>query len=251
VEDLDAARTVPGSADAILRTLERFGLQWDDAVLYQSQRTALYADAVAALDALGLTFPCSCSRRDLADADIEGYPGTCRSAPSRPGPAAIRFRIDETRSVRFPDRIQGEVCKALAELGDVIIRRRDGVYAYQLAVVVDDASSGVTDVVRGADLTASTVWQIELQRALGLPQPRYAHVPLLTEADGSKLAKSRRSIAISGENPGPELAPVLALLGLEPPRELLGAAPTDLLQWACARWTLTALPGRPTLAVPG
>jgi glutamyl-Q tRNA(Asp) synthetase len=143
------------------------------------------------------------------------------------------------------------VCKALAELGDVVIRRRDGVYAYQLAVVVDDASSGVTDVVRGADLMASTLWQIELQRALGLPEPRYAHVPLLVEADGSKLAKSRRSIAISGQNPGRELASVLALLGLEPPRELLGAAPAVLLEWACARWSLTALRGRPTLPAPG
>jgi glutamyl-queuosine tRNA(Asp) synthetase len=161
MEDLDRARNVKGSAERILRTLEVFGLHWDGGIEYQSERTAHYAQALASLVALDVTFECSCSRRER---DREsGYPGTCRAGPTRSGPTATRFRVRDVL-VGVEDRLQGRCEFGLRERGDVIIRRRDGAFAYQLAVVVDDAEQGVTDVVRGADLLDSTPWQIALQQ---------------------------------------------------------------------------------------
>ncbi|MBW4051935.1 MAG: tRNA glutamyl-Q(34) synthetase GluQRS [Proteobacteria bacterium] len=236
MEDLDRARVVPGSADAILRTLEAFGLPWDGEVEYQSRRTHLYAQALESLRSAGRTFECSCARRELA-AEDSGYPGTCREGPRRPGAAAIRFRIDERETIAFEDRFQGAIALALDKLGDVIVRRRDGVFAYQLAVVVDDASQGITDVVRGADLLESTGWQIALRRALRLRMPRHAHLPLLLERSGGKLAKSRRAAALDARQAGAEVSKVLRLLGLPPPAQLAGAPPASLLEWAAGRWS--------------
>jgi glutamyl-Q tRNA(Asp) synthetase len=235
MEDIDRTRVVPGSADEILRALEAFGLWWDGEVEYQSRRTPLYAEALESLRSAGRTFECSCSRRELAAEDA-GYPGTCREGPRRPGDTAIRFRIDDAETVAFDDRFQGPISLAMGKLGDVIVRRRDGVFAYQLAVVVDDAVQGITDVVRGADLLESTGWQIVLQRALRLRTPRYAHLPLLLERAGKKLAKSRRSAAVAADGTGAELLHVLQLLSLSPPAELAGAAPATLLEWATACW---------------
>ena len=241
VEDLDRARVVPGSAAEILRTLEAFGLLWDGEVEYQSRRTHLYIDALQSLQAAGCTFECSCSRRELTTEEsgypgYPGYPGNCRTGPRRPGATATRFRIDETASVVFDDRFQGPITLALARLGDVIVRRRDGIFAYQLAVVVDDALQGVTDVVRGADLLESTGWQIALQRALRLPTPRYAHLPLLLERNGEKLSKSRRSAALDADRAAAPLLEVLRLLGLSPPADLACALPGTILEWAIASW---------------
>ncbi len=260
MEDLDRARLVPGSADEILRTLEAFGLPWDGEVEYQSRRTHLYAQALESLRSAGLTFECSCSRRELATGGeptqeasarvrIRGpgalpprmasgtpYPGTCREGPRRPGAAAIRFRIDQSQAITFEDRFQGPVAIALKELGDVIVRRRDGVFAYQLAVVVDDASQGITDVVRGADLLESTGWQIALQRALRLAVPRHAHLPLLLESTGGKLSKSRRATALDAHQAGAQVSQALRLLGLPPPAQLAGAPAATLLEWAAGRW---------------
>ena len=235
IEDLDQARLVPGSADEVLRTLEAFGLLWDGEVEYQSRRTHLYTEVLESLRAAGRTFECSCSRRELA-AEDSGYPGTCRAGPRGPGDAAIRFRIDETETVVFDDRFQGPIALAMGKLGDVIVRRRDGVFAYQLAVVVDDALQGITDVVRGADLLESTGWQIALQRALHLRTPCYAHLPLLLERTGEKLAKSRRSAALDAGRAGAEVLNILRLLGLPPPAELAGATPATLLEWATGCW---------------
>ena len=235
IEDLDRVRVVPGSADEMLRTLEAFGLLWDGEATYQSHRTHLYIEALESLRAGGHTFECSCSRRDL-DAQDPGYPGICREGPRRPGETALRFRIDETESVSFDDRFQGPIALAMSKLGDVIVRRRDGIFAYQLAVVVDDSLQGITDVVRGGDLLESTAWQIALQRALGLPTPRYAHLPLLLEHSGGKLSKSRRSAALDPSQAGAQLLGVLRLLGLAPPARLAGAAPGDLLEWATDCW---------------
>ncbi|MGQ0833556.1 MAG: tRNA glutamyl-Q(34) synthetase GluQRS [Gammaproteobacteria bacterium] len=251
VEDLDAPRVMQGSADDILRTLEAFALHWDGEVVYQSRRTDLYATALSHLSRSGLTFECSCSRKTLADQDEERYPGTCRRGPPPSGATATRFRIDETRSVTFADRIRGEVCDRLATLGDFVIRRRDGLFSYQLAVVVDDAAQGVTDVVRGADLLRSTAWQVELQRSLGLPGVRYAHVPLVVEPDGGKLAKSRRSVGLAREGASRQLGSVLAMLGIELPPELDGEPPSRLLHWAAAHWHLEAIRGRGSITAPG
>lgn len=253
IEDLDRARVVPGSAAEILRTLEAFGLHWDGEVEYQSHRTRLYAEAVESLRAAGRTFECSCSRRELTGggpgsppsetASGTAYPGTCREGPRRAGDTATRFRIDETETVAFEDRFQGPVALSLRNLGDAIVRRRDGVFAYQIAVVVDDASQGITDVVRGADLLESTGWQIALRRALRLDVPRHAHLPLLLERTGEKLSKSRRATALDAHRAGPDVLTVLRLLGLPPPAELAGAPATTLLAWAASHWhTLLPLP---------
>jgi glutamyl-Q tRNA(Asp) synthetase len=236
MEDLDSTRVVPGSADEMLRTLEAFGLLWDGEVAYQSRRTHLYTDALESLRASGRTFECSCSRRELT-AEDSGYPGTCREGPRRPsGATATRFRIEEAQTVVFDDGFQGQIALPMGRLGDVIVRRRDGVFAYQLAVVVDDALQGITDVVRGADLLESTGWQIALQSTLKLPTPRYAHLPLLLERTGGKLSKSRRSMALDVGRAGAEMLQVLRLLGLTPPAELASAMPAALLEWATASW---------------
>ncbi len=240
MEDLDTARVVPGCADTMLRTLERCGLTWDGAVEYQSGHLADYAAALAALSRRGLTFKCSCPRSAL-DPDV-GYPGTCRSGPSRPGPTATRFRVADT-GVAFSDRAQGECHFSLRERGDVVIRRRDGAFTYQLAVVVDDARQGVTDVVRGADLLDSTPWQIALQHALGLPQPRYLHLPLVAATIDGKLSKSRGSVALDVRNASRELCAALRLLRQDPPATLeLEPAPV-VVAWACRQWRPQVLRG--------
>jgi len=249
MEDLDRARVVPGSDSEILRTLEAFGLPWDGEVEYQSRRTHLYAQALESLRTAGRTFECSCSRRELSTED-SGYPGTCREGPRRPGDTAIRFRVDEKETVAFDDRFQGPIALAMGKLGDVIVRRRDGVFAYQLAVVVDDALQGITDVVRGADLLESTGWQIALQRALNLRTPRYAHLPLLLERTGGKLSKSRRSTALDASHAGAEMLQVLGLLGLSPPGELAAATPPTLLEWATGRWREQPPPQPRTVIMP-
>jgi glutamyl-Q tRNA(Asp) synthetase len=240
MEDLDRAREVAGCAEQILRTLELFGLNWDGAVEYQSERRAHYAHALEKLERLGATFECSCSRREH---DREsGYPGTCRDGPTRTGPTATRFRVEDI-IVSVKDRLQGRCDFQLRELGDVIIRRRDGAFAYQLAVVVDDALQGVTDIVRGADLLDSTPWQIALQRALGLPTPHYAHLPLIIEPGGEKLSKSRRSVALDPSAAGRQLYEALRLLRQNAPAALELESPSIIVQWACEHWQPEGLCG--------
>lgn len=240
MEDLDREREVKGSAAAILRTLELFGLSWDGAIEYQSARTAHYTQALEMLRARGATFECSCSRRER---DRQGgYPGTCRARPTRSGPTATRFRVDDT-VLSLEDRLQGKCEFRLRECGDVIIRRRDGVFAYQLAVVVDDALQNITDVVRGADLLDSTPWQIALQQALQLPTPRYSHLPLVLEPGSQKLAKSRRSVAIDPRVAGRELWQALTLLQQDPPAELESESARTIVGWACKNWRPDRLRG--------
>jgi len=196
MEDLDTPRVVAGSADEILRALERYGLTWDGEVVHQSQRIALYDDALNELRAKNLVYDCGCSRADLARTASAPlgrepvYPGTCRDGlPAGRVARAVRFRTSN-EVIGFDDLLRGHVEEDVAaETGDFVVRRADGVYAYQLAVVVDDAAQEVTQVVRGADLLTSTARQIALQRALGLPTPSYAHLPLVLNADGSKLGK--------------------------------------------------------------
>jgi glutamyl-Q tRNA(Asp) synthetase len=235
IEDLDTPRVVPGSADEILKTLETLNLFWDGEVTRQSALLPRYEAALARLRAQGQTFECSCSRQSVAAQGESGYPGTCRAGPRGPGPTATRFRL-RAGVLDFTDRIQGLCSQDLDRLGDVVIRRRDGLFAYQLAVVVDDADQGITDVVRGADLLDSTAWQMELQRALGLEQPRYAHLPVVTATDGGKLAKSRCSLPPDLSNPGQVLLDTLVLLRQLPPAELAGLGPAEVLEWAVLHW---------------
>jgi glutamyl-Q tRNA(Asp) synthetase len=248
IEDLDTPRVIPGCSDAMLRTLEAFGLHWDGEVEYQSRRIPRYAEALEVLRARGLTFECSCSRRELSQVET-GYPGTCRAGPTRAcGSTATRFRVDDSL-VSFQDRVQGECQFDLRALGDPVIRRRDGLFAYQLAVVVDDGAQHVSDVVRGADLLQSTAWQIRLQEALGLGIPRYAHLPLIVEQTNEKLSKSRRSLAIEPGRASAQLSEALSLLKHNPPAELERAPPTELLAWATTRWNLERVQGYKKIVV--
>ena len=250
MEDLDTPRVIPGCADGILRTLEAFGFEWDGEVLYQSTRHSAYLEALEALTAARRAYPCSCSRKDLAglDDDAAGYPGTCRSGPTKPGPTALRFRVGDG-SIHFDDLFLGPQQFELAARGDVVVQRRDGIVSYQLAVVVDDAFQAVTRVVRGADLLESTPWQIDLQQALSLPQPIYGHLPLVLEPDGAKLSKSRRAVPVDPFQAPQTLTLTLTLLSQAPPPGLADASIKDVWKWAVAHWNPQALEGKHTVRV--
>jgi glutamyl-Q tRNA(Asp) synthetase len=193
IEDIDTPRVVPGAADDILRTLERFGMEWDGPVLYQSSRLAEYEAALEDLRTRGLVFPCDCSRKDIGDR----YPGTCRTGPrGRRDAFSWRFRVNG-ETVDFKDRRLGSQRQNVEEyVGDFVLKRADGLFAYQLAVVADDALQGITDVVRGEDLLDSTARQILLQRAFGFPQPRYLHLPVVVNELGQKLSKQTGAAAL-------------------------------------------------------
>lgn len=255
MEDLDPKREVPGAADDILRTLEAFGLSWDGPVLYQSARAAAYAEAVAELESLGLTFDCGCTRREARTGPLgpEGpiYPGTCRDGlPPGREPRSVRLRV-AAEEIAFADGVMGELRQRLdRDVGDFVIRRADGCFAYQLAVVVDDARQGVAEVVRGADLLPSTPRQIHLQRCLGLPTPSYVHLPLLVDEDGRKLSKSEGDAAIDRRRPVPALIEALRVLGQSPPDGLEAEGVETVLDWARRHWRLDRVPARETLRYP-
>ncbi len=247
MEDLDPPREVAGAPAAILKTLERYGLQWDGEVVYQSQRHAAYQQVIDRLLAQGLAYACTCSRKQLEP--YQGiYPGTCRNAGHSTQDAAIRLRVPELR-YRFEDRVQGTYAQHLgSESGDFVIRRRDGLYAYQLAVVLDDAWQGVTDIVRGADLLDSTPRHLYLQELLGLPQPRYLHVPLIIQPDGNKLGKSYRSPPLDADQAAPLLVRALRALGQRPEADLAHGSVDDVLRWGVEHWDSGAIPPVRTVA---
>jgi len=248
IEDLDTARALPESSDSILRSLESLGFWWDGPVTYQSQRLAGYQQALDQLSAHGLVYACSCTRSDRgATSDSGGYPGTCRQGAQRAGPTATRFRADLCPVGPFVDRLHGLIDFDAQTLGDPIVRRRDGCFAYQLAVVVDDADQGVTQVVRGDDLLPSSYWQRSLLRALGHPEPRYAHLPLVCEPDGAKLSKSKRTFRVAEAAPAQQLWRILQLLRQQPPTELAHGPLGALWAWGIAHWRLDALRGVATL----
>ncbi len=247
MEDLDPPREVPGAQDAILRTLESYGLHWDGELVRQSERHDHYQALVERLLEQGLAYACTCSRKQLEG--YQGvYPGFCREAGHSPQGAAIRLRVPSL-SYGFVDRVQGEYRQQLdREVGDFIIRRRDGLYAYQLAVVLDDAWQGVTDVVRGADLLDSTPRQLYLQELLGLAQPRYLHVPLIIQPDGHKLGKSYRSPPLPADQATALLLRALRALGQALPEQAAAARPEELLRWASQQWDAGRIPRSRTLA---
>jgi glutamyl-tRNA synthetase len=238
IEDLDSPRIVPGAEAAIARDLEWLGLAWDEPPIRQSERVDRYEAAIDRLRSRGFVYECTCSRREIGIASAphgEGdlgprYPGTCRERPSHPGrPAAVRFRA-ESETVRFEDAVFGE--RALEIGGDFVLRRADGVFAYQLAAVVDDAATSVTEVVRGADLLTSTPRQIALYRALGLEPPSFLHVPLVLDENGERLSKRHRATAIAelrdaGTSAEEIVGRLAASLGLVPERSQV--SPRDLL----------------------
>lgn len=249
MEDLDPPREMPGAADGILRSLERLGFRWDGTVLHQSTRLAAYMEAAQRLMAAGDAFPCACTRSEVADSAVHGlegpiYLGTCRAGlpPGREG-RALRLRVpDET--LCFDDGLQGRVCQDLArDIGDFIVRRADGCYAYQLAVVVDDAWQGITHVVRGADLLLSTPRQILLQRRLGLATPAYRHLPVLVDAAGEKLSKQTQAAPVDSLPGAEALWRALYLLRQKPPEALRSASIRQIWEWATGHWDRNALRG--------
>ena len=249
MEDLDPPREMPGAADGILRCLEAFGFQWDGPVLYQSRRLEAYAAATAELLRSGAAFPCACSRSEIADSGLHGlegpiYPGTCRDGlpPGREA-RAVRVRVPDRR-IGFADGVQGRVSQDLArDIGDFIVRRADGCYAYQLAVVVDDGFQGITDVVRGADLLLSTPRQLLVQELLGLPSPRYLHLPVAVNSAGEKLSKQTHARPLEGQQAGSSLWQALAFLRQEPPEALRTASIEEIWSWAVPRWQREPLQG--------
>ncbi len=250
IEDVDQARTVPGAADAILYTLEAFGFTWDGPVLRQSRRQEFYRAALERLERAGEVFPCACSRREIADAaqrvSVDGgllYPGSCRTGLAKGKTArACRLRVPD-QEVFFADRIQGKLSQNLArEVGDFVLLRADGSFAYQLAVVLDDAQQGVNAVVRGADLLDSTPRQIWLQQRLGVPMPNYAHLPVVTNAAGEKLSKQTLARAVDSADAVALLCTALRFLGQKIPADLPNLSLAEFWPWAISNWSLADVP---------
>ncbi len=242
MEDLDTPRCVPSAADDILRTLEAFGLLSDEPVLYQSQRTAAYDEALHRLQAYGTAYPCCCTRKEIADSALNGiegpvYSGTCRRGIPA-GREARAWRVSTNdESLEFDDTLQGRISQHLeSEIGDFVVKRADRLFAYQLAVVVDDASQGISHIVRGADLLDSTPRQIYLHRLLGLPVPNYMHLPVAVNEAGEKLSKQTLAAPVDESHPVRTLLHVLDFLRQNPPAELADCDVGSVLDWAIDNW---------------
>jgi glutamyl-Q tRNA(Asp) synthetase len=255
IEDVDTPRSRQRLGDEMLATLRAYGFEWDGAVVHQSERTALYQAALARLAAHGRVFVCACTRKELGAAPLgvageRVYPGTCRAgiAPGRTG-RAWRLKVDD-EPIGFRDRLQGWQEQRLArDIGDFIIKRADGPFAYQLAVVVDDAAQGITHVVRGADLLASTARQIWLQRQLELPTPSYLHHPVAITTTGEKLSKQTGAPPLDPADPLPALVRAWEFLA-QPPAPAAPTSVADFWRWAQQAWTPTTLPPVAMLPTP-
>lgn len=252
IEDLDRPRCLPGAGDGIVRTLERFGFEWDGPVVWQGGREPYYRAALERLREAGQAYACACSRKELAALGGGPYPGRCRDGVPRGRVArAWRVRVGPDTRLCFDDAVQGTLCETLAQTaGDFVVLRADGYFAYQLAVVVDDAEAGVNEVVRGHDLIDSTARQIWLQRLLGLPTPAYAHLPVVLGGDGCKLSKQTLARPVDAFAPGAVLHAVLSLLGQAPPPVLARETVSAVWQWALANWDLGKVPAVAAVAVP-
>ncbi len=242
IDDLDTPRTANGAASRILGTLEAHGLHWDGDIVYQSNRTPAYEEAFLGLKEKDLIYPCACSRREIADSSLtrgheQIYSGTCRSGLAAGKVArAWRVRVNDTRIAVF-DLLQGNIAQELAsEVGDFILLRADGLFAYQLAVVMDDAAQGITHVVRGADLLYSTPRQVYLQQLLGLATPSYMHLPVAVNAQGEKLSKQTLAQPVENHNADSSLFDALVFLRQNPPAELRLGTIEAMLDWAVAHW---------------
>jgi len=255
IEDVDTPRNVTGAANGILATLAAYGFAWDGPVLWQSTRFAAYAAALERLLAAGLAYGCACSRKEIADSGshpaIDGglaYPGTCRHGlPTGRTARAWRLRVDDT-ATGFVDRLQGRILQHLeSDVGDFVLRRADGLFAYQLAVAVDDEFQGISDVVRGADLLASTPRQIWLQHCLGYATPRYAHLPVACNAVGEKLSKQTLAPALALGQAAAQLVRALDFLGQKAPTALAAAPVATVWDWALAHWSFAAIPRQPSI----
>ena len=248
IEDLDRSRIQPGSAQALLDDITAHALHWDGDPVWQSEREQGYREALDRLKRIGLIYPCGCSRREVAKiarAGIDGpvYPGTCRRGLSAGRtPRAARLRVPR-QHIAFTDAVQGQFEQELASaVGDFIVHRADQVWSYQLAVVVDDAAQGITQIVRGADLLDSTPRQMHLQRLLGLPEPSYVHLPVAVDLKGAKVSKQTGAQRLTPASAGENLYRALRFLGQEPPAALRGTSPNGLIAWGLEAWDLSKVP---------
>ena len=249
MEDLDKPREVKGAANTILQQLEAFGFEWDGEILFQSQRANAYTAVLEQLKNKQLIYPCTCTRKEIADSShqlgIDGviYPRTCLQNPLKPNVAkAWRIKTDDLE-ICFNDAIQGSVHQNISrQVGDFILKRADGLFAYQLAVVADDAAQGITHIVRGADLLDSTPRQIYLQRCLNYHTPQYVHVPIATNALGEKLSKQTLAKSLNIQIASHLLFDALQFLGQQPPAELKSATLHEMWSWAFAHWQLSRVP---------
>ena len=255
VEDIDPPREQPGASDEILAALEAHGFEWDGPVTWQSDSREAHEQAIESLREAGMAYPCACSRRDLADAPRGPlgiiYPGTCRNGCDA-SEYALRVRTD-AEPIEFVDRLQGHQAQSLeSESGDFVILRRDGLIAYQLAVVVDDHLQGITDIVRGIDLLDSTPRQIWLQRLLGYATPGYCHVPVAINDRGQKLSKSHGATGVALDTAGANLFEALELLGQQPPADLESGPISSIWEWSLENWDISVLSGIAEIpAAPG
>jgi glutamyl-Q tRNA(Asp) synthetase len=248
IEDLDPPRESIAAADSFLYDLDKLGLYWDGPIVYQSQRHEAYTFAIKSLIDQGAVYWCSCSRQDLLN--YKGiYPGTCRSEKrNKTGRMALRCSIQQDKW-HFKDLLLGPQDQKLSELcGDFVIMRKDGLSAYQLAVVVDDAWQNITHILRGRDLLSSTSRQLQLQQLLGYPTPYYAHLPLVLGEDGQKLSKQNRALPLNTSKPSEPLIKVLTLLKMPPPLALHGAPTEEILTWALKKWSMRCLKGHSILS---
>lgn len=253
IEDVDQTRCHPAISQDIIRCLQQFGFVWDGEVTYQHQRTEAYQRVLDQLIAQGMAYPCTCSRKEISDSSqqqgIEGaiYPGTCLRKPCKTGvPSAWRLRTPAA-VVTIDDSIQGQVSHHLAhEIGDFVLKRADGLFSYQLAVVVDDAWQGVTQVVRGADLLHSSTRQRYLQQLLGWHPPSYSHLPMAVDAQWQKLSKQNLAAAIDADQKTAWLKLALRFLGQATPDAMVN----DVLDWACCHWQPELIPRLRQLPVP-
>lgn len=242
MEDLDPPREPEGAAQQILDQLQHLQLHWDGEVLYQSQRHAAYEAAISKLAKQQLCYECSCTRQDIREMGLV-YDGRCRNT-SHPHDTQTALRVvTNNNPCQIDDLIQGNVCQNVQqEVGDFVIQRKDGLFAYQLAVVVDDAYQGITHIVRGYDLIDSTPRQLYLQQIMGYPTPSYAHIPVIVNAEGQKLSKQRFATAIDTDMGAKLILEALKFLGQQPPESLLGATISDLLEWGIAHWDIQSVP---------
>ena len=244
IDDIDPPRELPGAIPVILRQLEQHGLHWDETELYQSSRSAAYREILAELRGQGLLFPCTCSRQLLAKRNGI-HSGPCRASDASPQQAhALRIAVTSDERVVFEDIFQGRQVQDLnSEVGDFVLLRRDGLFAYQLAVVADEAHQQISHVIRGADLLDSTHRQIYLQQLLQFDIPDYGHIPVATGTDGEKLSKQNFARSLDEGSPVENLLNALSWIGYSVDTELLNATPEELLDWAVCRWHRNLLAG--------
>ena len=255
IDDLDPPREQAGAVDDILETLSGFGFEWHGEVFYQSNRSAAYEDALAELSNNDLTYICLCSRKTVFEAGLSGpygtmYPGTCRelNLPSRKR-SSIRIRVPD-KDISLDDKIQGLYSQNLAqEIGDFVLKRRDGLYSYHLAVALDDAEQGITHIVRGIDLLESTPRQIFLQQQLKLPTPEYTHLPIAVDGNGDKLSKQTYAAPVDVDHATTILFLALQFLGQQPPAELKRETLDTIWQWAKQHWNMQNIPKQKEITV--